>query len=227
VRAARGEARLLYDRQVQIFLATIVISSLALALWLAVHEDIPFLDALTLTFFNVTSIITTTGYASTDYNVWGGLAVGAMFYLTFVGGCTGSTAGAIKIFRFRVMAIVLGDYLLQRFYPHGVSNHSYDGKPLDDDVVEGVLAFTVVYAASVGVIALGLAALDLDWITSLSGAATAVGNVGPGLGPVIGPSGNFSSLPDAAKWLLSFGMLLGRLELFTVLVLLVPTFWRS
>jgi trk system potassium uptake protein TrkH len=116
---------------------------------------------------------------------------------------------------------------LQRFYPHGVSNRSYDGKPLDDDVVEGVLAFTVVYAASVGVIALGLAALDLDWITSLSGAATAVGNVGPGLGPVIGPSGNFSSLPDAAKWLLSFGMLLGRLELFTVLVLLVPTFWRS
>ena len=150
-----------------------------------------------------------------------------MFYLTFVGGCTGSTAGAIKIFRFRVMAIVLGDYLLQRFYPHGVSKRSYDGKPLDEDVVEGVLAFMVVYATSVGVIALGLAALDLDWITSLSGAATAVGNVGPGLGPVIGPSGNFSSLPDAAKWLLSFGMLLGRLELFTVLVLLVPTFWRS
>jgi trk system potassium uptake protein TrkH len=227
VRAARGEARILHDRQVQIFIATIAISSLALALWLAIHKDIPFLDVLTLTFFNVTSIITTTGHASTDYNVWGGLAVGAMFYLTFVGGCTGSTAGAIKIFRFRVMAIVLGDYLLQRFYPHGVSNRSYDGKPLDDDVIEGVLAFTVVYAASVGVIALGLAAFDLDWITSLSGAATAVGNVGPGLGPVIGPAGNFSSLPHAAKWLLSFGMLLGRLELFTVLVLLVPTFWRS
>ena len=108
-----------------------------------------------------------------------------------------------------------------------MGRRSYDGQPLDEDVVEGVLAFAVVYAASVGVIALGLGALELDWVTSLSGAATAVGNVGPGLGPIIGPAGNFSTLPDAAKWLLSFGMLLGRLELFTVLVLLMPRFWRG
>jgi len=227
VRAAGGDAAILRDRQVQVFLATVALSSLALALWLALHKDVPVLEAVRLTFFNVASVITTTGYASIDYNAWGGLAVGAMFYLTFVGGCTGSTAGAIKIFRFRVMAIVLSDHLLQRFYPHGVARRTYDGRPLEDDVVEGVLAFAVVYAASVGAIALALAALDLDWVTSLSGAATAIGNVGPGLGPIIGPAGTFASLPDAAKWLLAFGMLLGRLELFTVMVLLVPKFWRG
>jgi trk system potassium uptake protein len=227
VRAARGDAKILRDRQVQVFLTVVLISSLALAAWLTAYKDLLLVDAVRLTAFNVTSVITTTGFASADYNLWGGFAVGIMFYLTFVGGCTGSTAGAIKIFRFRVMAIVLSDHLLQRFYPHGVSNRTYDGKPLDDDVVEGVLAFAVVYATSVGAIALGLAALDLDWITSLSGAATAVGNVGPGLGEIIGPAGNFASLPDGAKWLLAFGMLLGRLELFTVIVLLAPRFWRG
>jgi trk/ktr system potassium uptake protein len=227
VRAARGDVRILRDRQVQVFLAIVLFSSLALATWLTIHKDLLLVDAIRLTVFNVTSIITTTGFASADYNIWGGLAVGMMFYLTFVGGCTGSTAGAIKIFRFRVMAIVLSDHLLQRFYPHGVSNRTYDGKPLEADVVEGVLAFAVVYATSVGFIALGLAALDLDWVTSLSGAATAVGNVGPGLGEIIGPAGNFANLPDGAKWLLAFGMLLGRLELFTVIVLLAPRFWRG
>jgi trk system potassium uptake protein TrkH len=227
VRAFRGDLALLWDRQVRVFLATVAIASLVLALWLAIDKSLPVLDAIRLTAFNVASIVTTTGFASTDYNYWGGLVVGVMFYLTFVGGCTGSTAGAIKIFRFRVMAIVLNDHLMQRFYPHGVGRRSYDGQPLDEDVVEGVLAFAVVYAASVGVIALGLGALELDWVTSLSGAATAVGNVGPGLGPIIGPAGNFSTLPDSAKWLLSFGMMLGRLELFTVLVLLMPRFWRG
>jgi trk system potassium uptake protein TrkH len=227
VRAVRGDTRILRDRQVHVFLAIVLISSLALAAWLTIHNDLLLHDAVRLTLFNVTSIVTTTGFASADYNLWGGFAAGIMFYLTFVGGCTGSTAGAIKIFRFRVMTIVLSDHLLQRFFPHGVGNRSYDGKPLEDDVVEGVLAFAVVYAASVGAIALGLAALDLDWITSLSGAATAVGNVGPGLGDIIGPAGNFASLPDGAKWMLAFGMLLGRLELFTVIVLLAPRFWRG
>ena len=227
VRAARGDLALLWDRQVRVFLATVVLASLVLALWLAIDKSLPVLDAIRLTAFNVASIVTTTGFASTDYNYWGGLVVGVMFYLTFVGGCTGSTAGAIKIFRFRVMAIVLSDHLMQRFYPHGIGRRLYDGQPLDEDVVEGVLAFAVVYAASVGAIALALGALELDWVTSLSGAATAVGNVGPGLGPIIGPAGNFSTLPDAAKWLLSFGMMLGRLELFTVLVLLMPRFWRG
>jgi trk system potassium uptake protein len=227
IRAGRGDWALLRDQQVRAFLLATLAATLLLTISLAVRQEVPLLDALRLSAFNVTSVITTTGFASADYNLWGGLAVGVFFYLTFVGGCTGSTAGAIKIFRFRVMTIVLADYLFRRFSPHAVSRRTYDGRPLDDDVVEGVLAFAVVYAASVAVLALCLGAMELDWITSLSGAATALGNVGPGLGPIIGPVGNFATLPDAAKWLLAFGMLLGRLELFTVLVLLTPRFWRG
>jgi trk system potassium uptake protein TrkH len=227
IRAGRGDWALLRDQQVKAFLLVILVATLVLTIWLMVRQATPVLDALRLAAFNVTSIITTTGFASADYNIWGVLALGVFFYLTFVGGCTGSTAGAIKIFRFRVMAIVLADHLFRRFSPHAVSRRSYDGRPLDDDVVEGVLAFAVVYAASVAVLALCLGAMDLDWITCLSGAATALGNVGPGLGPIIGPVGNFAPLPDGAKWLLAFGMLLGRLELFTILVLLTPRFWRG
>jgi trk system potassium uptake protein len=227
IRAGRGDWALLRDQQVKAFLLVILVATLVLTIWLMIRQATPVLDALRLAAFNVTSIITTTGFASADYNLWGGLALGVFFYLTFVGGCTGSTAGAIKIFRFRVMAIVLADHLFRRFSPHAVSRRSYDGRPLDDDVVEGVLAFAVVYAASVAVLALCLGAMDLDWITCLSGAATALGNVGPGLGPIIGPVGNFAPLPDGAKWLLAFGMLLGRLELFTILVLLTPRFWRG
>jgi trk system potassium uptake protein len=227
IRAGRGDWALLRDQQVKAFLLVILVATLVLTIWLMIRQATPVLDALRLAAFNVTSIITTTGFASADYNLWGGLALGVIFYLTFVGGCTGSTAGAIKIFRFRVMAIVLADHLFRRFSPHAVSRRSYDGRPLDDDVVEGVLAFAVVYAASVAVVALCLGAMDLDWITCLSGAATALGNVGPGLGPIIGPVGNFAPLPDGAKWLLAFGMLLGRLELFTILVLLTPRFWRG
>jgi trk system potassium uptake protein TrkH len=227
IRAGRGDWALLRDQQVKALLLVVVAATLILTIWLVVRQTVPALDALRLAAFNVTSIITTTGFASADYSLWGGLALGVFFYLTFVGGCTGSTAGAIKIFRFRVMGIVLADHLFRRFSPHAVSRRSYDGRPLDDDVIEGVLSFAVVYAASVAVLALCLGAMDLDWTTSLSGAATAVGNVGPGLGPLIGPAGNFASLPDGAKWLLAFGMLLGRLELFTILVLLTPRFWRG
>jgi trk system potassium uptake protein TrkH len=145
----------------------------------------------------------------------------------FVGGCTGSTSGAIKIFRFRVLLIVLQDHLQRRFMPHLIGQRTYDGKPLSVDVVEGVMAFLAVYFLTVALAALALGAFGLDWITALSGAVQAIGNVGPGLGETIGPAGNFSSLPDAAKWILALMMLLGRLELFTVLVLLTPRFWRG
>jgi trk system potassium uptake protein len=208
-------------------LAILFVSVLALCVWLGVKSHLSLYEELLPVLFNVTSIMTTTGFASTDYTLWGSFAIGVFFYLTFIGGCAGSTAGAIKIFRFRIMMVALGDLLVRRFYPHAVGFRSYDGRYLPEDVLESVIAFMFVYAAAVGAIALGLAAVDLDWVTSLSGAATAVGNVGPGLGPIIGPAGNFSSLPDSAKWMLSLGMLLGRLELFTLLVLFVPSFWRN
>ena len=157
----------------------------------------------------------------------GNIAVGVFFGLIFVGGCTGSTSGGIKIFRFEVMAVLLRTHFLHLLYPKGVFPRAYAGRPLPDDVVGSVVAFFAVYLASCGALTVALMALDLDFVTSISAAASALSNVGPGLGPIIGPAGNFAPLPDAAKWLLCFGMLLGRLELFTVLVLLMPRFWRG
>jgi len=102
----------------------------------------------------------------------------------------------------------------------------YNGHPIDEEIVRSLLTFSFFFTITIAAIALGLALIGLDWITALSGAATAVCNVGPGLGTIIGPAGNFSALPDAAKWLLTVGMLLGRLEILTVLVLVTPVFWR-
>jgi trk system potassium uptake protein TrkH len=214
------------DRQVRALVGFLMVLSLAAATWYSVSSDVGFAEALKLTAFNVTSIVTTTGYASADYQTWGALATGIFFFLTFVGGCTGSTSGAVKVFRFQVLLIVARSYLLNLLRPSSVIVSRYQGRALPDDIAPSVLAFIFVYLASVVVLTLGLAAFQLDFLTSLSGAATALGNVGPGLGPIIGPAGNFSSLPDGAKWLLSAGMLLGRLELFTVLVLFQREFWH-
>lgn len=227
LRAALGDWSLLRDRQVRVMLLIVVATCLVLSLWLEVTSGRPALDSLTTVTFNVVSVMTTTGYASEDYAAWGPFATAIFLYLMFIGGCTGSTCGAIKIFRFRVMVVVLAEHLHRRFQPHVVSNRRYDGKPLTLDVVEGVMAFLALYFAAVAVIAIALTLLGLDWMTSFSSSVQALGNVGPGLGPIVGPAGNFSSLPDAAKWLLAFGMLLGRLELVTVLVMFAPRFWRA
>jgi trk system potassium uptake protein len=227
VRAARGDWTIFRDRQAQVMVLVLAVAVVVLVLWLHWHGGRPLDDALRHAAFNVTSIMTTTGYASEDFGIWGPLAVGVFFYLMFVGGCTGSTSGAIKIFRFRVLLIVLREHIHRRFMPHVVIHRTYDGKSLSEDVIEGVMAFLAVYFMIVAAAALALGAFGLDWVTALSGAVQAVGNVGPGLGPVIGPAGNFASLPDGAKWILAFAMLLGRLELFTVLVLVTPRFWRG
>ena len=186
-----------------------------------------FEEALRLAAFNVVSIVTTTGYATTDYSLWGNFAIGVFFALTFVGGCTGSTSGGIKIFRFEVMAMLLRSHLRHLIYPKGVFQRVYGGKLLPDDVVASVVVFFAFFFVCCCGLTIVLMALDLDFLTSTSAAVSALANVGPGLGPIIGPAGNFSTLPDAAKWLLAFAMLLGRLELFTVLVLFFPQFWRG
>jgi trk system potassium uptake protein TrkH len=227
VRAVRGDWTILRDRQTQVLLLLLLSATIVLTLWLHLHGERPLDDAIRLAAFNVTSVMTTTGYASDDFAVWGSLAVGVFFYLMFIGGCTGSTSGAIKVFRFRVLFIVLRGYVFRRFKPHTIIDRSYDGKALSPDVVEGVMAFLAVYFLTIAIAALALGGFGLDWLTALSGAVQAIGNVGPGLGPIIGPAGNFASLPDGAKWILAFAMLLGRLELFTVLVLLTPGFWRG
>jgi len=227
VRAVRGDWSILRDRQARVMILLLLISVIVLTLWLDLYGGRALDEALRHAAFNVASIMTTTGYASDDYGGWGPLAQVMFFYLMFVGGCTGSTSGAIKIFRFRVLLIVLRDHLQRRFMPHLIGQRTYDGKPLSADVVDGVMAFLAVYFLAVALAALALGAFGLDFITALSGAVQAIGNIGPGLGETIGPAGNFSSLPDGAKWILALAMLLGRLELFTVLVLLTPRFWRG
>jgi trk system potassium uptake protein TrkH len=155
------------------------------------------------------------------------VAIGIFFGLTFVGGCTGSTAGGIKIFRFEVMSILLRGYLRQLIYPKGVFQPVYAGRLLPDEILVSVVVFFAVFFICYSALTILLMALDLDFLTSASAAVSTLANVGPGLGPMIGPVGNFGTLPDTAKWLLSFGMLMGRLELFTVLVLFLPQFWRG
>jgi trk system potassium uptake protein TrkH len=184
-------------------------------------------DALRHAAFNVVSVVTTTGFAVSDYSTWGGFPQVAFFILTFIGGCTGSTAGAIKVFRWEVLFAMASVHVKRLLHPHGIFVIDFNRQRISDSVVRSVLGFMVLYFFVFALLSLALTMVGLDAVTSLSGAATALGNVGPGLGPIIGPAGNFAPLPDAAKWLLSAGMLLGRLELLTVLVLFVPAFWRD
>lgn len=227
IRALQGRPeRLLRDAQVRGYLKFLALVVLGLTVWLCLERDEQIFPALRHAMLNVVSIATTTGFASGDYSLWGEPVIAVFFFLTFVGGCSGSTAGGLKAFRFDMLALAFSIYVRRLVYPHGTFVANYNGRRIGDDVFAGVLMFMGVYLLTVAVISVVLALCGLDFITSISGAATAVSNVGPGLGASIGPAGNFASLPEAAKWILSFAMLLGRLEFFTVLALLTPGFWR-
>jgi trk system potassium uptake protein TrkH len=227
VQAARGRPEVLFrDSQVRAFLTFLVGCWIFVGTWLWLTSDKSFPAAITAAAFNITSVVTTTGFASEDYTLWGDFAVMFFFLITFAGGCTGSTSGAIKTFRYQIAYKVMRAHVRRRYLPHSIILSTYRGNSIDEDVAASVVLFFFATGATTAFIALGLTLLGLDWVTALSGAATAVGNVGPGLGPLIGPSGNFAILPDSAKWLLALGMLLGRLEFFTLLVLFSRDFWR-
>ncbi len=228
IQLLRGDqSNLWQDEQVKGFLWLIVVIILALTLWLWLSQQISLFSALTAVAFNVVSVVTTTGYASEDYGAWGGFAVMAFFYLMFVGGCSGSTSGSLKIFRLQIGWRVIARQLKVHIHPRGVFNLEYNQRPIDQDVIRSLVGFSFAFFMTIALLALLLALMGLDFITSLSAAATAVTNVGPGLGDIVGPAGNFSSLPVVAKWALSLGMLLGRLEIITVLVLFSAHYWRS
>mgnify|MGYP000852589210 CR=1 FL=1 len=227
VRFLAGDRHAFVDRQVKTLLGLLLVSVGGIGLWLAGSGQYGLEQAFRFAAFSVVSVVTTTGYAVTDYGQWGPAIVGIFFLLTFVGGCTGSTSGGIKIFRFEVMAVMLRVHFLRLLYPNGVFPRAYDGKPISDEVIGSVVAFLTVFLLCYACITVVLLGLGLDFLTSASGAATALSNVGPGLGEVIGPAGTFAALPDSAKWVLSFAMLLGRLELFTVLIVFLPRFWRG
>jgi len=228
VKALRDHGRALAgDQQVRGFLLLIALLVLVLAAWREIHTADDVIEAFRDTAFNVVSVITTTGFVSADYGAWGEFPTMAFFYLMFIGGCSGSTAGAFKIFRFQLAIEVLRNQVKRQIHPHGVFTLEYNGRPIADDVVRSLIGFSLVFFLTIAVLAFALSAFELDPVTSLSAAVTAVTNVGPGLGPIVGPVGNFSTLPDPAKWLLSAGMLLGRLEIMTVVVLFSRRFWLS
>jgi trk system potassium uptake protein TrkH len=222
-----GPKSLYRDEQVRAFL-WILVAVIAIALIVRMQQgDVSPGLAFTQVTFNIVSVVTTTGFANADYLLWGPFFVSLFFFLTFMGGCSGSTAGGVKIFRIQIAFRYLSAQIRRLVHPRGVFVVKLGGRRVEDDILAAFVAFAFAAGLTVIGVTMALAAMGLDLDTALSAAATALMNVGPGVGPLIGPAGNFSTLPDGAKWILSFAMLLGRLELLTVLVLFSPQYWRA
>lgn len=229
LRAAQGRPFTLWtDPQVRGFLGVVAGAVLVLTVWILLTEPPASgqLPAWRLAAVNAVSVLTGTGYASTDFGLWGGGAVTIFFALMFIGGCAGSTSCSIKIFRYQIAAAAIGRYVEHQARPHVVRPVRYGNKAVSPDTVRSVLSFFFIFFTTWVASAAALSLIGLDPVTAISGAATTITNVGPGLGPIIGPAGTFQPLPDAAKWVMTLTMLIGRLEVFTMLVLLTPGFWR-
>ncbi|MFC3072640.1 TrkH family potassium uptake protein [Shinella pollutisoli] len=217
----------LRDPQIRVFLAYLVLFSIAASIYLRLTSGIDFHEALAHSFFTVSSILSTTGFASDDYTQWGHFIVALAFVATFMGGCSGSTSGGIKAYRLIILFNFLRSGLYRLIYPDGVHAVRYGQRTVDLEVQRGVFLFFLTYVAlsALGAIVLGL--LGYDVLTAISAAATSLSNVGPGVTEAIGPAGTFAIFSDAALYVLSFLMLLGRLEILTVLVVFTPLFWKS
>lgn len=215
------------NSQVQVFVFVIAVCTLIAWLLNTPGEDTEGTTRFVEAIFNVTSIVTGTGYTSTDYGTWAPGANAFFFAIMFIGGCAGSTSCGIKIFRFQILFETIKQHLRRIFYPNGIFVMRFNNKQVDDSAATAVMNFFAVYFLLFGIFAILLNLTGLDFITSMSAAGTAISNVGPGLGDTIGPSSTFKDLNDTAKWILSAAMLVGRLELFTVLVLFMPRFWRA
>jgi trk system potassium uptake protein TrkH len=228
LKAMQGNIKILTrDTQVQWFLVAVTLSVCIASAWLWLDEGRSFDSSVRYAAFNIVSIITGTGYASEDYTLWGAFATPLFFFIMFIGGCAGSTTCGIKVFRFQVLYAAAQTQMRHLLQPHGIFIPQYNNRPITDEVMTSVLSFFFVFGICYALLALSLGMLGLDFLSAISSAATSISNVGPALGPIVGPGGNFQPLPDAAKWLLTGGMLLGRLELFTVLILFTRSFWRG
>jgi len=215
------------DPQVRGFVMTIAVLIALIVLLLEEGTHLSNEQALREAFFNVTSIISGTGYASVDYMQWGSFAVALFFFIGLIGGCAGSTACSIKVFRYQLLFASIRAQLRRIRSPHGIFTPRYDGRPVSEEVLASVMTFFMFFVVTLGVISVALSMTGLDFVTSVSGAAAALANIGPGLGDIIGPAGNFASLNDTAKWILTVAMLLGRLELMVVYVIFTVKFWRA
>ena len=226
--ATRGKPGALFkDRQVRAFFGLVVAATIALTILLSASGQEGIGQALRLSAFNGLSIITGTGFATTDYGGWGPAAQAAFFAFMFIGGCAGSTTCSIKIFRYQIAGAAIGKHMAGLMRPNVITPMRYNGRPVPDSALHSVLGFFFAFFAVFVISASLLSALGLDLTTALSGAATTLGNVGPGLGETIGPAGTFESLDPPAKWIMTVNMLIGRLEVLPVLILLTPRFWRA
>jgi len=227
-RFLQGDVKSLWkDPQVRVYLCLLLVASACLTGWLWQTQQYDGLTAFRQGVFAAVSIGSTTGFTIGDFSVWGGFSVIFLFLLMFIGGCTGSTAGGIKIFRFQILFKAAQLQLRQLRRPHGIFIPLYNMQRLKESEFMSVLAFFALYIFCYAALALSLTLCDIDVLSSLSGSATILGNVGPGLGDQISYHGNYSALPDPAKWIVMFGMLLGRLELLTILIFFSPSFWRT
>jgi len=213
------------DIQIKSFIKIIFISIIILSTYLAIKDTESF--SLRSILFNIISILTGTGYVNDQFDNWGGFPLALFLGLMFIGGCAGSTTCGIKIFRIQILYSFVKNQLKKIIYPKGIFVLKYDKSPIDNKFIASIISFIYMYLIIFFLLSALLSLSGLDFLTSISGAATSISNVGPGLGSIIGPNGNFSSLPDVSKWILTVGMILGRLELFAILVLFLPSFWKN
>lgn len=218
---------LFYDQQVHWYFGILSICIVAVTLWLHFDSDLGVLTALRLSSFSLISIMTGTGYVSSDYQSWGGFPLALILPLTFLGGCAGSTACGIKVFRIQIAWQAAVTQIRRLIYPNAIFRPSFNNQPIDASLTNSVFVFFFFFFMGFFVLSIALTLVGLDLTTAFSAAATAISNVGPALGHIAGPTGNFQPLPDAAKWLLVAGMLLGRLEFLTFLALLAPLYWKK
>jgi len=213
------------DSQIKSFFKIIIFSIIILTAYLSLDN----FNQLQLrsVFFNVISIITGTGYVNDQFDNWGSFTIVLFLILMFIGGCAGSTTCGIKVFRFQILYLFIKNQIKQIIYPKGIFVIKYGQNSINEKFIASIISFIFFYFLIFFCLSALLSLTGLDFITSVSGAATSISNVGPGLGSTIGPNGNFSSLPDLSKWILTIGMILGRLELFAILILFVPSFWRN
>ena len=226
---SQGNRKIFFnDVQIKGLIYLLVISIVVMFIYLLfINFESSLIDKIRISSFNVISILSGTGYVTDDFGLWGKFSLVFFLFLMFIGGCAGSTACGIKIFRLQMLLIFLKDQIKKLIYPNSVIITKYNNQKISDDFMKSVIIFIFTFLFIFLIIAMLLSISGLDFITSISGAASSISNVGPGLGEVIGPNGNYKALPDLSKWILTAGMLLGRLELFAVLVLFFPSFWRN
>ncbi len=213
------------DAQIKTFFKIIIISIISLSVYLVIIDSTEL--NLRSIFFNIISILTGTGYVNAEFDTWGSFTLILFLGLMFIGGCAGSTTCGVKIFRIQILYLFIINQLKKIIYPNGIFVLKYDKNPIDNKFISSIISFIYMYLVIFFILTALLSLTGLDFITSISGAATSISNVGPGLGSTIGPNGDFSTLPDISKWILTLGMILGRLELFAILVLFLPSFWRN